>query len=134
MHQPFPEHRVKFEYSFSKEQAEKFFSSVNWQIQNRPATPPTMVTVFRLGEFMVFEKLGYSLSQLLHGEQKYTFHEELRAGEKYSGETYIKSRFEKSGTSGRHMIFYVLLTDLFDSNGHLSAQAQSTIIARVGND
>lgn len=119
----------EFELRIPAAQAERFFGAVAWQLPSRPASPPTLATAFRRGEFLALQKLGISLQSVLHGEQKYRFVKNLLPDQLYKGETFISSHYEKSGASGT-MNFYVFQTNLKNSAGELCVECLSTIIAR----
>lgn len=118
-----------FEASIPVERIDAFFKAVGWQLSGLPAMPPTLATLFRQGELEALNKLGIPLAKVLHGEQKYKFLKNLKAGEKYRGETFLLSQYEKSGGSGK-MGFYILQTSLIDSNGELCVECSATVIAR----
>ncbi|MBI3544586.1 MAG: MaoC family dehydratase N-terminal domain-containing protein [Deltaproteobacteria bacterium] len=118
-----------FEHEVPASQAGRFFDAVAWQLPTRPASPPTLATTFRHGEFAALQKLGVALQNVLHGEQKYRFHGELKSGTRYRGETFVNSHYAKSGGSGT-MNFYVFQTNLKDGAGALAVECVTTIIVR----
>lgn len=120
-----------FELLVPSAQAELFFKAVGWKLENRPKTPPTLATAFRQGEFAALQKMNIPLEHVLHGEQRYSFHKELEADQKYFGKTYLKSHYEKSGTAGK-MDFYSFQTDLFLPNGELCVECLTLFIVRRG--
>src|SRR4051794_38239189 len=91
---------AQFEVSIPQDQIDCFFPAVAWQTPGRPMTPPTLATVFREGEFQALQKLAIPLQKVLHGEQKYRFKKDLRAGVKYDCTTHLNSHFEKTTGTG----------------------------------
>lgn len=118
-----------FEFSFTADQAERFFAAVGWQLGTRPLVPPTLATMFRQGEREAIVKLGVPLEHILHGEQKYRFHNDLVPGHDYRGETFISSQYERKG-GAMIMRFFVFQTNLRDKGGNLCVEGLTTIIVR----
>ncbi|MBI3555913.1 MAG: MaoC family dehydratase N-terminal domain-containing protein [Deltaproteobacteria bacterium] len=110
-------------------QASLFFDAVAWQLPARPPAPPTLATAFREGEFLAMQKLNASIERVLHGEQRYRFLKDLMPDTTYQGETYVNSHYEKSGKSGT-MHFYVLQTNIKNSDGEKCVECFTTIIVR----
>ncbi len=59
--------------------------------------PPTFLTVFRKGEFELFQKLGFDLSQVLHAEQEYQYDTPVLAGDRIEFKTALTHVLEKDG-------------------------------------
>jgi hypothetical protein len=59
--------------------------------------PPTFMTVFRKGEFELFDHLGLPFSSVLHSEQQFTYESDLRAGDEILFQTELTSVLEKKG-------------------------------------
>jgi hypothetical protein len=117
-----------FEMTIPAARAGKFFAAVGWGLARRPAMPPTLATIFREGEFVALHKVGLSLKNILHGEQKYRTLRDLVPERRYRCTTTIKSQHEKAGKGGT-MYFYVLETDIADDDG-VCVECLTTIIAR----
>src|SRR5437762_3367019 len=79
--------------------------------QTRAVVPPTLLTICRRGEFELFGKLGFKLSQVLHAEQEYVYEKAIPANGdlNLSYETTLAQAFEKKGASGS-MKFFVFET------------------------
>jgi len=86
----------------SEERIALFCEAVGAEVSR--VAPPTFLTVFRAGEFELFDKLGLKLSSVLHGEQQYSYFSEIRAGDEVSFRTKLSSVIEKKGSSGRMSI------------------------------
>ena len=62
--------------------------------------PPTFLTVFRKGEFELFQLLGIDLSHVLHAEQEYQYDCLIQAGDQIEFETVVLNVLEKQGSTG----------------------------------
>jgi hypothetical protein len=115
-----------FEFPVSGDRIEKFFQATAWQLPHRPSVPPTLATVFRQGEFELFQKIGIPLNRVLHAEQKYKFHKDLFAGATYVCSTGLESQYEKKG-----LRFFVLRTDIKEpSGGATCIESFTTIVVK----
>ena len=61
--------------------------------------PPTFLTVFRKGEFELFQKLDILLSQILHSEQEYQYENPIFPGDQVFFRTVVSNVLEKRGRS-----------------------------------
>jgi hypothetical protein len=98
------------------------------------AAPPTFLTICRKGEFALFEKFGFKLSNVLHAEQLYAYGEPILAGDRLVYETWLANALEKSGSSGK-MRFLTFETEVMvfrkGAPGFLRAGgARTTIVVR----
>ena len=73
--------------------------------------PPTFLTLFRRGEFDLFQKLGIDLARILHAEQEYRYENSIQAGDGIRFETTIANVLEKQGSS-YHMQFIIFETEV----------------------
>ena len=103
------QHSARFSEKVTEERIRLFCEAVGAEPSN--VAPPTFLTVFRHGEFELFEKLGLKLSNVLHGEQQYSYPSDILAGDEVSFQTRLSSVLEKKGSSGR-MSFLVFETDI----------------------
>jgi hypothetical protein len=65
---------------------------------NDHEAPPTFLTIFRKGEFELFQKLGFDLSQVLHTEQEYEYESSILAGDRVEFVTSLTHVLEKKGS------------------------------------
>lgn len=93
----------KVSATFSEKVPEDRIRLFSQAVEAEPSliAPPTFLTVFRAGEFELFDQMGLRLSNVLHGEQQYTFESEIHAGDEISFQTTLTSVLEKKGGSGR---------------------------------
>ncbi len=87
---------------------EAFYRSVG--VTPRLEAPPTFMTVFRKGEFELFERLGIPLARVLHGEQEYEYEEPIRGGDTVTYECELVKALEKRGSKGQ-MLFMTFDTE-----------------------
>jgi hypothetical protein len=85
--------------------------------------PPTFLTLFRKGEFELFQYLGLELSHVLHAEQEYQYEEGIQPGDRIHFETVLTQVLEKQSSSSK-MQFLSFET-------HIQAERRSKIW-RVG--
>lgn len=77
----------------------------------------------------LFESLGLDNRRLLHGGQSFEFTgEPPRAGTTLTGRAVIEDVYEKTGSRGGRMTFYVTRTDFQDGRGEIVAVARTTAI------
>jgi len=77
-------------------------------IQNSDVVPPTFMTLFRKGEFELFQKLDLELSRVLHSEQEYQFENALKPGDKINYRTILNQvREKKNGLGGFQFLTFV---------------------------
>jgi hypothetical protein len=70
---------------------------------------PTFLTTCRKGEFELLQRLGVTLSRVLHAEQEYSYASVIIPGDSIGYETTLADVFEKKGASGQ-MVFLTFET------------------------
>jgi hypothetical protein len=97
------------------------------------AAPPTFLTIFRRGEFDLFQKMELPLSAVLHGEQEYEYGEPIRAGDRVSHVAKLASAVEKKGKTGT-LTFLVFETEVSIERGAAPAVraglSRTTVVVR----
>lgn len=92
--------------------------------------PPTFMTVCRQGEFDWVDRLGFEISEVLHGEQEYEYVHPVRLGEEVVYETTLTNLMEKRSSKGV-MIFLIMATEIFEKKNHrLCVRSKTTFIIR----
>jgi len=89
--------------------------------------PPTFLTslqLFELERFLSSPEVGLDISQILHGEQGFTLHRPVIAGDELVSETAVEDKRERGDS-----IFYSLTTSVNALDGELVATLSSTIVA-----
>jgi len=85
------------------ERAARFAASIagNDEVYQPDTVPPTYAAVYcmfpALGQVFGDAEIGINLAGLIHGEQSFTFHEPVRAGDVVDSEATIASVEEKRG-------------------------------------
>ena len=93
---------------------------------------PTFLTIFRDGELEVVERMGISLSQVLHGEQEYTLKSAILPGDEISYFTTLMSVHEKKGKSSTLHVL-TLETDYVETKSDRDiGTAKTTFVIREG--
>jgi acyl dehydratase len=94
--------------------------------------PPTFATSFRdeAGARAFLAELGVDISRVLHGEQEFEIHRQMRPGETYLCRTKVTDIYEKSGKSGR-MAFVVRETAITDDTNEIVATARGVTVVRL---
>lgn len=102
--------------------------------QDTGMAPPTFLTVCRRGEFEAFQAAQVPMSRLLHGEQEYTYHSPIHAGEQIRYETKLANVLEKRGSASpmQILIFETQVQAGRDGEMRLAGVSKSTIIVRGG--
>lgn len=101
-------------------------------IEDSQVAPPTFLTLFRRGEFDLFQKLGIELSRVLHAGQEYQYENEIQAGDCVRFETVISNLLEKDRPSAR-MQFITLETEVYverSSENYRVGKAKTTVVVR----
>jgi hypothetical protein len=99
---------------------------------DRALIPPTFLTTAFHWEADVPGANPWSLLEVdqtrgLHAEQEYTFFgPPPRAGDRLEARSRIESIYEKEGRRGGALTFAVMITEFFDVNGALVAEARLT--------
>ncbi len=95
--------------------------------------PPTFAVTFR-GESAdtgaVLRDLGVDISRVLHGEQQFEIHRQLRPGETYLCRTKVLDIYEKAGKSGP-MAFIVRETAVTDKTGEIAVTMRHVTVVRL---
>jgi hypothetical protein len=101
-------------------------------VKESSIAPPTFLTVFRKGEFTLFQALGIDLSHILHAEQDYQYENQIMAGDCVCFETVISNILEKHRASSP-MQFITLETivhvERFSETQRVG-KAKTTIVVR----
>lgn len=101
-------------------------------IPESPVAPPTFMTVFRRGEFELFQELGIELARILHAEQEYQYENPIRAGETLVFQTVMKQVLEKHTST--HLMQFATFETSFqtdsDSGQRPVGKAKTTIVIR----
>ena len=94
--------------------------------------PPTFMTTFRDGadSGAFLHELGTDISRLLHGEQEFEIHRQMRPGETYLCRSKVVDITEKSGRSGA-MAFITRETAVTDDANELVAKMRSVTVVRL---
>jgi len=87
--------------------------------------PPTLVCTLKHASF---PGIKLPIPGTIHGEQKITYHRQLRIGETITYKRRIKDVYERVGKLGK-MTFVVLETTGYDKVGGLVFTCSSTLIA-----
>ena len=97
--------------------------------------PPTYLTVFRRLELEWVAKLGFQLSQILHAEQEYRFHESLRVGQEMLYRTTLANALEKKGKAltATFLVFETRFCAQEDPSREI-AFSKTTLVARESHD
>jgi hypothetical protein len=102
-------------------------------IEDRSVAPPTFLTVFRKGEFELFQILGIELSKVLHAEQEYQYEHPIRGGDFVHFQTVVSQILEKNGSTTR-MQFFTFETEILVEKGSDTQQragkSKTTIVIR----
>ena len=95
--------------------------------------PPTFAVTFRdetADTGALLRELGTDISRVLHGEQEFELHGQLRPGQTYLCRTRIADIYEKTGRSGP-MAFVVRETAVTDGGNDLVATLRSVTVIRL---
>lgn len=87
------------------ERVQAFCKAIGVEVSS--VAPPTFFTLFRKGEFDLFQKMGLELSKVLHAEQEYQYLHDIHAGDTVSFETTVNHVLEKqSSTASLHFVTF----------------------------
>ena len=95
--------------------------------------PPTFPVSFRderADSAALLRDLGVDISRVLHGEQEFEIHRQLRPGETYLCRTKVLDIYEKAGKSGP-MAFVVRETAITDRAGEVVATMRHVTVVRL---
>ena len=99
--------------------------------------PPTYLTLFRRGEFELFEKLGLELRQILHAEQEYFYQGKLLANDEVRFETQIvTAHSKKSADAAKPSLHFLTLETTIEATREGTkvgqvATSKTTIVVRT---
>jgi len=93
--------------------------------------PPTFPTLFRKTEYDWLDRLNVNLKDLLHGDQEYLYHRNIRAGDRLHIKTAVTSIKERS-VGGSKMRWIRVTTELF-SDEALCVTGKTTFVAKEGS-
>lgn len=92
----------------------------------------TYLTRCRKGEFQIFDRMGITLSQVLHAEQTYHLLSPFQVGDELHYISRISDVKEKRSSNGR-MIFVLVHTDFHSQQlDKVVATADSKLVIREG--
>jgi hypothetical protein len=114
-----------YKESVSRERLEKFCRAVGQKGQALVA-PPTFMTVFRKGEFEVFDLLGLKLEGVLHAEQIYQYESDIQVGDDIEFQTQLSHVLEKKGGA----LSFLTLETKFNSGSRTIGSSRTTIIVK----
>lgn len=94
--------------------------------------PPTFATTFRDEAIaaQALRDLGVDISRVLHGEQEFEIHRQMRPGETYLCRTRVVDIYEKSGRSGS-MAFVVRETVATDDANEIVVTMRHITVVRL---
>jgi hypothetical protein len=94
--------------------------------------PPTFATTFRdeAGSGAFLKELGVDIGRILHGEQEFEIHRQLRPGETLLCRSKVVAIEEKAGRSGP-MAFITRETAVTDDANELVVTARSVTVVRL---
>lgn len=102
----------------------------SWVVGTAPAT---LMTIFRKGEFDLFQKLQIPLSKVLHAEQEYLYENSIEPEDRISYETVLSQVLEKGGAHKASIQFLVFETRVQaerDSRSVPIGTGKTTIVVR----
>lgn len=94
-----------------------------------PPTFPFSITMESRQPFRPIEDLGVDITRSMHGEQGFTYHADICAGDVISGRQKIVDMYEKKGGA---LLFIVTETRLENQDGRHVADLRSSIVVRQG--
>jgi acyl dehydratase len=93
--------------------------------------PPTFATSFRGDDAgAMLRDLGVDISRVLHGEQEFEIHRQMRPGETYLCRSKVVDIYEKTGKSGP-MAFVVRETAVTDDANELVVTMRHITVVRL---
>jgi hypothetical protein len=117
-------------FTVTEERLKRFCESVGSPY--RGEAPLTFLTVFRDGEFNLLAEIGMNLSQVLHGDQEFTYSAPIHAGDELEFDAALTKALEKKGATGV-MRFLVFETDVRRKSGREAVSVgtmKTTVIVR----
>jgi hypothetical protein len=114
-----------YKESVSRERLEKFCQAIG-QKGAAEVAPPTFMTVFRKGEFEVFDLLGLKLENVLHAEQIYQYESDIRVGDEIEFQTQLSHVLEKKGGA----LSFLTLETKFSTGPRQIGSSRTTIVVK----
>ncbi len=84
------------------------------------------MTVFRKGEFEVFDLLGLKLENVLHAEQIYQYESDIRVGDEIEFQTQLSHVLEKKGGA----LSFLTLETKFSTGPRQIGSSRTTIVVK----
>lgn len=94
-----------------------------------PPTFPFTITMESRQPFLPIEELGVDITRSMHGEQSFTYHADICAGDVITGRQKIVDIFEKKGGA---LLFIIVDTRLDNQDGRHVADLRMSIVVRNG--
>ncbi|MBW7849474.1 MAG: MaoC family dehydratase N-terminal domain-containing protein [Rhodospirillales bacterium] len=94
-----------------------------------PPTFPFTITMESRQPFLPIEELGVDITRSMHGEQSFTYHSDICAGDVITGRQKIVDIFEKKGGA---LLFIIVDTRLDNQDGRHVADLRMSIVVRNG--
>jgi hypothetical protein len=85
------------------------------------------MTVFRKGEFEVFDLLGLKLESVLHAEQIYQYESDIRVGDEIEFQTQLSHVLEKKGGA----LSFLTLETKFNTGPRQIGSSRTTIVVKA---
>jgi hypothetical protein len=111
----------------SRERLEKFCRAIGQKARTDIVAPPTFMTVFRKGEFEIFDLLELKLESVLHAEQIYQYESDIRVGDEVQFQTQLSHVLEKKGGA----LSFLTLETKFSSAQRAIGSSRTTIIVKA---
>lgn len=94
-----------------------------------PPTFPFTISMDANQSFMVLDDLGVDKTRSMHGEQSFTYHGEICAGDVITGRQKVVDMYDKKGGA---LVFVVTETRLENQNREHVCDLRTTIVVRNG--
>jgi acyl dehydratase len=91
--------------------------------------PPTFLTIINLAAIDVVisdPELGLDYSRMVHGDQKFTYHRQVHAGDRLRVITHVEDVMFRAGND-----FLNMRADIFDDTGELVVVTHAQLIVRA---
>lgn len=112
------------EFAVTQERMDLFARAVRAPV--RSVAHPMFLTIFRQAEFELLQKLALPLSRILHGEQEYEFHDDLKSGDVAVFTTRLTNVMEKQGAHPMRILTFETVV----TAGRPIARAKTVFIHR----
>lgn len=94
-----------------------------------PPTFPFTITMDSRQPFLPIEDLAVDITRSMHGEQGFTYHADICAGDVITGRQKVVDMYEKKGGA---LLFILTETRLENQDGKHVADLRSSIVVRQG--